>query len=113
VALLGAVPRAQHSGESLHPETAAIVLVVAGSFVGYALLYGWYTPIGRGDRFMLSLYAPMVLSLVWACEALIKRARRRKAGRWFFASYLTAQWLLLAALVWRVVEIVLFPQFRN
>ena len=113
VALLAAVPRAQHSGESLHPETAAIVLFVAGSFVGYALLYGWYTPIGRGDRFMLSLYAPMVLSLVWACEALIKRARRRKAGRWFFASYLTAQWLLLAALVWRVVEIVLFPQFRN
>jgi len=43
-----------------------------GAFILATLLatiaaYGWYTPIGRGDRFMLSLYAPLVFSLIWAC----------------------------------------------
>lgn len=108
-----ASPKATHSGERLHPETATIVLFVLGSFAAYSLAYGWYTPIGRGDRFMLSLYAPLVLSLIWACESLLKRARRRKAHLWIFTGYEIAQWLLFAAVSLRIIEILQFPHFRN
>lgn len=108
-----AAPKAQHAGERLHPETAAIVLFVVGSFAAYSLAYGWYTPIGRGDRFMLSLYAPLVLSFVWASEAFLKRAKRRKAHRWIFLGYELAQWALFAAVTLRIIAILQFPQFRN
>lgn len=108
-----ASPKAAHSGERLHPETAAITLFVVGSFVTYSLAFGWYTPIGRGDRFMLSLYAPLVLSIVWACEAFLKRARRRKAHLWIFTGYEVAQWILFAAVVWRIIQILQFPHFRD
>jgi predicted Co/Zn/Cd cation transporter (cation efflux family) len=97
----------------LHPESASVFLFVLGSFCAYALAYGWYTPIGRGDRFMLSLYAPLVLSLLWASEAMLKRARRRKAPKALFIAYHTAQWLLFAALSWRLIQIWQYPLFRN
>lgn len=113
VCLRLAAPKASHAGERLHPETAAVVLFVLGAFSLYSLAYGWYTPIGRGDRFMLSLFAPMVLSLVWGCEALLRRARRRRARLWIFAGYETLQWLLFAAISWRLIEILQFPHFRN
>ena len=38
----------------------------------YSLLYGWYWPIGRGDRFMGSLWIPAVFLLVWAAWTLRK-----------------------------------------
>ncbi len=117
VALVGviffATPKPSHAGERLHPESITITLFVIGSFAAYALAYGWYTPIGRGDRFMLSLYAPLVLAFVWACEGCVRRARRRKASLWIFAGYETAQWLLFATITWRLIEIAQFPYFRN
>ncbi len=97
----------------LHPESASVFLFVLASFCAYTLAYGWYTPIGRGDRFMLSLYAPLVLSLLWASEAMLKRARRRKAPKGLFIAYHSAQWLLFAALSWRVIQIWQYPVFRN
>ena len=108
-----ATPRPLNAAQRLHPETAAQILFVFGSILGFSLAYGWYTPIGRGDRFMLSLYAPMVLCLVWACESLLRRARRRGASAWLSRSYDLAQWLLVAAVSWRLVEILRFPQFRG
>ena len=113
ITIFFASPKANHPGERLHPETATIVLFVTGSFAAYSLAYGWYTPIGRGDRFMLSLYAPLVLSFVWASEAFLKRARRRKSHLWIFTGYEIAQWLLFAAVSWRIIEILQFPHFRN
>ena len=97
----------------LHPESATVFLFVLGSFCAYTLAYGWYTPIGRGDRFMLSLYAPLVLSFLWASESMLRRARRRKAPRALFIAYHTAQWLLFATLTWRLVEVWKYPLFRN
>ncbi len=112
-AVVFATPKTDHPGERLHPESVAIALFVLVSFIAYALLYGWYTPIGRGDRFMLSLYAPLVLSFVWAGEAFLKRARRRKAHRSILIAYEAAHWLLFAAVSWRIIEILQFPYFRN
>ncbi|MDB6120692.1 MAG: hypothetical protein JWO08_4473, partial [Verrucomicrobiaceae bacterium] len=108
-----ATPRPAHAAQRLHPETAAQSLFVIMSVVGFSLAYGWYTPIGRGDRFMLSLYAPIVLSLVWACESLLRRADRRGASPWLWRGYGIAQCVLIAAVSWRLVEILRFPQFRS
>ena len=107
-----ATPKAQNAAQRLHPETFTQILFVMGAFTGFSLAYGWYTPIGRGDRFMLSLYAPLVLCLVWACESLLRRARRRGASEWLFRGYAIAQWLLIGAVSWRVVEILRFPVFN-
>jgi hypothetical protein len=108
-----AVPRPEHAAHRLHPETVSQVLFVVGTFIGYSLAYGWYTPIGRGDRFMLSLYAPLVISIVWGCEGLLRRALRRNASPWFMRGYQFALWLLSGAIAWRSVEILQFPYFRN
>ena len=97
----------------LHPETASLTLLVLGSFAAYTLAYGWYTPIGRGDRFMLSLYAPLVLSLAWAGESLRRRLKRGRAPRAVFLTYHGAHLLLLAFIGWRLLEIAQWPQFRN
>lgn len=96
-----------------HPESASVVLFVAGSLVAYTLAYGWYTPIGRGDRFMLSLYAPLVLSLAWAGESLRRRLARGKAPRLVFTLHHAAHLLLAAAIAWRLLEIWRLPLFRN
>ncbi len=105
--------RATNAVQSLHSETVTSVLFVLGAVVGYALAYGWYTPIGRGDRFMLSLYAPLVLSLIWASESLLRRVRRRHGSKWIARSYHAAQWLLVAAISWRLIELLQFPFFRD
>lgn len=112
IALRFAVPKAEHAAQRFHPETFWQTLFVIGTVGGFSLAYGWYTPIGRGDRFMLSLYPPLVLSLVWACEGLVRRAHRRTAGRWLFIAYHSAQWLLVGAIGWRLIEILRFPFFR-
>lgn len=117
--LLGAVaagPKAQHIGHAVFRHgTGTIVLFVLGSFTVYSLAYGFYAPIARGsgDRFMLSLYLPLVFSLIWAAESIVRRISRRKGSPWITRGYLLAQWLLLAAVTWRVVEILRLPKFYN
>ncbi len=89
----------------------AAVLFVVGTVMGYALLYGWYDPIGRGERFMLSLYLPLAFCLVWASEHLINLAEMRKASRWTPLVYQSSLWLLNAAIAWRLVEMLRQPVF--
>ena len=113
IALRFAAPRPVNASQRMHPEAATHVLFVACVFSGYALAYGWYTPIGKGDRFMLSLYAPLVLCLVWAGESLIRRALRRQASKWFFLAWDIAQWTLVAAIAWRLIEILRYPYFKG
>jgi len=89
----------------------AAVLFVVGSAVGYTLLYGWYDPIGRGDRFMLSLYLPLVFCLAWGAEHLMDHAMMRKAPGWVPLVYQGCLWLLNAAIIWRLVEMLRQPVF--
>ena len=89
----------------------AAALFTGGTVVGYALLYGWYDPIGRGDRFMLSLYLPLVFCLVWASESLMDLAIMRRAPRWTALVYQGSLWLINGAVVWRLVEILRNPVF--
>lgn len=106
-----ATPPPLHEAAQLHPESWTKVLFVVGAFAGFSLAYGWYTPIGKGDRFMLSLYAPLVLSFVWASESVLRRIHRRNGPRWITHAYYSAHGLLTLAIVWRVVEIYRHPVF--
>jgi hypothetical protein len=46
--------------ELIRPANVACLAMVVGTAAFYLLLYGWYYPIGRGDRFMGSLWIPAV-----------------------------------------------------
>ncbi len=74
----------------------AVVLAVI-----YLLLYGWYWPIGRGDRFMGSLWIPSVFALTWCAFEL----RRRAESRFGDIAYLTVHSVILISLAWQVVGI--------
>ena len=65
----------------------------------YLLLYGWYWPIGRGDRFMGSFWIPSVFALTWAACKL----RRRVASEYGDAAYLAVHVGILISLAGQVV----------
>ncbi|TLD69330.1 hypothetical protein FEM03_18345 [Phragmitibacter flavus] len=107
-------PKAQHAGHLIFkPGISVIVFFVVGSLVGYTLLFGWYHPIGRGDRFMMSLYLPLVFTLIWGADSIVKRIQQRQGSRWILHAYQTAHWLLFAALCWRLLEVFRMPFFYN
>ncbi len=64
----------------------AFVLMVAGIYIG---LYGWYWPIGKGDRFMGSLWIPCVFLLIWLARHLRERLSEA-AGNWAYLGVHTA-----------------------
>ena len=69
--------------------------------ISYLLLYGWYWPIGRGDRFMGSLWIPFVFGLTWLAFQLRQRAESRFAD----IVYLTVHGVILISLAWQVIGI--------
>lgn len=97
----------------LHPEWRAAAIFCFGAFALYALSYGWYSPIGRGDRFMLSLYAPLAFTLAFAGESVLLALRERGGSGKFRAPYLAVQWMLAAALLWRCAELLRHPVFAS
>ena len=116
IVLLSATPKAQHAGHVVFRHgTTTILLFVLGSSAVYSLAFGFYAPIalGSGDRFMLSLYLPLAFSFIWGAEAIIRRVRRRKGSPWIIRGYLLAQWMLFAAITWRVIEVLRVPKFYN
>ncbi|HSI64474.1 MAG TPA: hypothetical protein VLE43_15200, partial [Candidatus Saccharimonadia bacterium] len=116
IVLRSATPKAEHAGHVVFRHgTVSVVLFVAGSVVGYSMLYAFYSPIATssGDRFMLSLYLPLAFSLVWGAEGIIRRINRREASPWISRGYLAAQWVLFAVLSWRLFEILRVPQFYD
>jgi hypothetical protein len=116
VVLKCAAPEPEHAGHVVFRHgTVSVVLFVVGSVVGYSVLYAFYAPIARGsgDRFMLSLYLPLVFSLIWGAESIVRRIRRREGSPWITRGYLAAQWILFAALAWRVMEIMRVPKFYD
>ena len=104
-------PRAQLSPQKLQPEWSSCALFVFGTTLLYALSYGWYVPIGKGDRFMLSLFAPLVFSLIWAGEGLENRFRARGGSRLPVIVYHSAHALLTTAILIRLGTLLAHPSF--
>jgi hypothetical protein len=54
---------------------------------------------------VLALYAPLVLSLLWACEALVHRARRRSVRLPVLMLYEIVLWALCGLATWRMIAV--------
>jgi hypothetical protein len=91
------------------PQAPVLLALGLGSFVAYTLAYGLYEVIGKGDRFMLSLYVPVVVGLIFA----ERRFLRELPGRWpWFTSgliHLAIVWAICA----RLGEVTRFPFFKD
>ena len=98
-------PRAAHAGQALHPETAPLALFTIVAWVACTLDFGWDMPVLTWGNRHLALYPPLVLSLLWASEALVHRARRRKMRLPVFVLYETALWALCILALWRVIAV--------
>lgn len=85
--------------ESRNLAMAAFLVIAVGLYVG---LYGWYYPIGRGDRFMGSLWVPVVFLLTWWAWTL----RRMGARGGMDAAYLGVHGLIFGSLVLQLAGIV-------
>ncbi|MEX1119820.1 MAG: hypothetical protein WEB60_13620 [Terrimicrobiaceae bacterium] len=92
--------------KSLPPLSAthvAIATFLLACFFGYAKLYGWYWPIGRGDRFMGSLWIPTVFLLIAGCAFL-----RPLAGQLSHRLYLGTHALILLSLLLQAASLLNF-----
>jgi hypothetical protein len=84
-----------------HPGTVAGLSFALVLALTYLLLYGWYWPIGRGDRFMGSLWIPAVFGLTWLAFQLRSHAESRLGD----GVYLTIHGVILISLLLQIVGI--------
>lgn len=91
------------------PAATLLVLLAVGSFVAFTLAYGLYEVIGKGDRFMLSLYMPLALALVLGERGLLTRWR---GALWPHLVGGAVHLALLWALCQRLGDVSRFPYFR-
>lgn len=88
-------PKACHAGERLHPETAPTVLFLVLVTVVYGVIAAWDVAVLPAN-YLHALTGPLTLSLLWGCESVLRRARRRGASWLVDRGYQTVLWLLLA-----------------
>lgn len=105
VAVLAVLSAREVAAALGQPGNAAALFYVLGLAGFYTLLYGWYYPIGRGDRFMGSLWMPALFFLI-ACA---HRMRGRRPGA--EKIYLAVHGAILLSLALQALNaIVLFQQ---
>jgi hypothetical protein len=92
-------------------EGFTAALFVGGCTLVYALAYGWYVPIGKGDRFMMSLYAPLIVCFLWASESLVNRLTQRTGRPFAWLVLQGVQLVLLGLIVARLLQLYGFPYF--
>ena len=83
------------------PGNIAGLCLAVGLGIIYLLLYGWYWPIGRGDRFMGSLWIPAVFGLTW----LAFKLRCRSESRLGDSVYLSVHGMILISIALQVIGI--------
>ena len=89
----------------------AKALFVAGVFTAYTLAFSWYAVIGKGDRFLLALYPPLVLTLVWGADALARHFRDEGVKKAVYHLYAAASVVLLFLVISRLWLLTSYPQF--
>ncbi|GAA5148011.1 hypothetical protein GCM10023213_43570 [Prosthecobacter algae] len=87
-------PKACHAGERLHPETAPTVLFLVAATVTYGVIAAWDVAVLPAN-YLHTLIGPLTLSLLWGCESVLRRARRRGASWMVSRGYQAVLWLLL------------------
>lgn len=88
-------PKASHAGQRLHPETATTVLFTLGAAFVYIGIAAWDAAVWEVGH-VRALLAPLALSLIWACESVLRRARRRSAAKIITLAYTSALWVMIS-----------------
>ena len=87
---------------------AACAFVVAMLLV-YWLAFGWYAAIGKGERFSLMLYVPVLAAVVTA-GWLLSRDSTRRLPRLVFSGGIC---VVLAHAIIQILRLLLHPQFSK
>jgi hypothetical protein len=87
-------PKASHAGQRLHPETATTVLFILGASGTLISIAAWDLAVWEADQ-VRALLAPLGLSLIWACESVLRRARRRSAAKFITLGYQIVLWAMI------------------
>jgi hypothetical protein len=88
-----------------------MLLFAFGTFAVSALAYGFYEPIGKGDRFMLSLYLPLVVTVIWIMERFRRQLQRTKYAVLVNRIFVLMNLVVIVSVSWRVVELLRDPVF--
>lgn len=104
ISIAVAAPKAHHAWQRLHPETPAVALFVILTVAGYTVIAAWDAAVMNPRPLILPLQAALVLTLLWACESLLRRARRRGASRWIFIGYRITLWTAVGIGTWQAIQ---------
>jgi hypothetical protein len=88
-------PRACHAGQKLHPETMTTIFLTVTVSLTIVAIAAWDNAVWPSDH-LRALLAPLALSLVWASESVLRRARRRSSARLITYAYLTVLWSMVS-----------------
>lgn len=88
-------PRACHAGQKLHPETTMTVVFTVAVSLTMIVIAAWDSAVWPSDH-LRALLAPLALSLIWASESILRRARRRSSARLITYAYLTLLWSMVS-----------------
>ncbi|MEM8954768.1 MAG: hypothetical protein AAGD22_11505 [Verrucomicrobiota bacterium] len=102
--------REKGSGCECGGATVLAMVFTLGAVSIYAFAFGWYAAIGRGDRFMMALYLPLAFTLIWANESLVKRLEAQRWVRWFYGGL---SGVLFVMILWRLGEVMAYPEFAE
>lgn len=89
-----------------NPGALAATAFVVALTLGYWLAFGWYAVIGKGERFSLMLYLPLLMALLTAGWSLA-----RSGGRRAVLAYAATLSLVLIHAVVQIARILFVPQF--
>lgn len=94
-------PKACHAGERLHPETIPTVLFLVLAALIYPAIAAWDLQVMPVD-YIRALIGPLTLSLIWGCESVLRRARKRGAHWLVGRGYEAILWLLLVMVLFQM-----------
>lgn len=102
--------RCRREGSPLYrtPSGLASCAFVTAMLLVYWLAFGWYAAIGKGERFGLMLYTPVLVAVVTAGWLLAARAPR--GPRLVFAGGIC---IVLAHAVIQILRLLMLPQFSK
>ncbi len=102
VAIVITTPKAGHAAQRLHPETANLLLFEVLALSAYVVVAAWDAEVSGSQRALQFLQIPLILNLIWACESLLRRAKRRQASPLLLKGYEVALWALVLVVSWQM-----------
>ena len=94
------------------PQSARWMLLFAFATFGISsLAFGFYEPIGKGDRFMLGLFTPMLLTFIWVAERFRRQLQRTPMAKTVNYVYFGMMCIPLLVIGFRVIQLLDTPLF--